>query len=299
MKAALRMIRFALRILSLVSPRLAGKLALLLFSMPTRHPGVRPGERDLVDAAHRETIAVLGHRVATYRWGDGTRPVLLLHGWESRGSRYAPFVSELLARGYSPITFDAPGHGETTGRYAHILEYRAIATELQDRYGAFEAVIAHSLGALYVFHALRTGVTTKRLVTISGPAEFSYPAEMFSDQLRLSPRVRADLRRRMERFFTPEPNIWERFSPAYEPSTLQIPMLIIHDENDPVIAYAQGKMLAAAYGPPRARLVTTRGLGHHRILSAPAVVRQVIDFVVDTPAVDTPVESPTQAPPGG
>jgi hypothetical protein len=31
-----------------------------------------------------------GKRAVTYTWGDGDRPVLLVHGWESRASRSAP-----------------------------------------------------------------------------------------------------------------------------------------------------------------------------------------------------------------
>lgn len=281
MTAALNTIKITMRTMSRVSPRLAGRCAIALFSTPMRQARVRPEEREVLDAAQTETIDVMGHRVATYRWGDGSRPVLLLHGWESRASRYAPFVSELLAKGFSPITFDAPGHGETTGRFAHILEYRAIASQLQDRYGVFEAVVAHSLGALYVFHALRTGVATRRLVAISGPCDYGYPVERFNEQFQLSSRARDDFRGRIERFFQPEEDIWERFSPCYEPSSLPIPILLIHDRNDRVIAYEQGELLAAAYGT-RARLVTTQGLGHHRILFAPEVIRQVVDFVASS-----------------
>ncbi|MEV0901806.1 alpha/beta hydrolase [Actinoplanes sp. NPDC049802] len=278
MTAALTTIKFTMRTLSAVSPRLAGRFALTLFSTPMRKARVRPEEHEALGSAQRETIDVMGHRVATYRWGDGSRPVLLLHGWESRASRWAPFVPELLAKGFSPIAFDAPGHGETTGKFAHLLEYRAIATRLQERYGVFEAVVAHSLGALYVYHALRTGVATRRLAAISGPCHYGYPVETFSAEFRLSPRAEADFRGRIERFFHPERDIWERFSPGYQPGSLDFPILLVHDRKDRVIAYRQAELLAEAYGAG-ARLITTEGLGHHRIMVAPDVIRHVIEFV--------------------
>lgn len=61
----------------------------------------RPDERPVTDRAEVGEIAVGGERAVSYRWGTGGRPVLLVHGWESRGSRFAALVSELLELGLS------------------------------------------------------------------------------------------------------------------------------------------------------------------------------------------------------
>jgi len=43
--------------------------------------------------------------------------VLLVHGWGGRGAQLASFVEPLVARGFSVLTFDAPGHGASAARW--------------------------------------------------------------------------------------------------------------------------------------------------------------------------------------
>src|SRR6266516_1421498 len=100
-------IRVGLSTIGMFSPRLAGRLAFQLWRRPFARGHVRESERAIHAAARVETI----DGVVTYAWGDGRRPVLLVHGWRSRASRYAGFVARLLELGYSPVSYDAPGHG--------------------------------------------------------------------------------------------------------------------------------------------------------------------------------------------
>ena len=57
---------------------------------------------------------------------------------------------------------------------------------------------------------------------------------------------------------------------------MEIPCLVIHDTIDLFIPHEEGRDLVAAW--PGARLVTTRGLGHHRIMSDPDVVSAAVAF---------------------
>ena len=53
--------------------------------------------------------------------------------------------------------------------------------------------------------------------------------------------------------------------------------LFVHDRDDAEVAFGSGLALARAWKD--ARLVATRGLGHRRILRAPEVVQDAIDFI--------------------
>ena len=117
------------------------------------------------EAAQVEHLLHDGRRVVVYRWGDGLDPVLLVHGWESRGSRFAVLVEELLSRGLSPITFDAPGNGDSEGNRTTLLEYADIIEDLADRFGMFRAVVSHSLGTLATFDALPRAGAPQNVVT--------------------------------------------------------------------------------------------------------------------------------------
>ncbi|MBC3987496.1 alpha/beta hydrolase [Streptomyces sp. AC563] len=272
-----------LNVVSRVSGRLAGAGAFRLFHMPFARSKLRGVERELFGTATVEHLAVDSGRAVTYRWGDGTRPVLLVHGWQSRGSRLSEFVPGLLERGYSVITFDAPGHGDATGRSTTILDYRAIVTALHDRYGTFEGLVAHSLGVLGSFYALHHGVRAERIVTVSGVCDFDFLIEEFSSELRLRDQLTERLRDQVDRRLFPDvPSERTPFSVTHAVASVHAPLLVVHDEGDTRIDVSQGRRIAAAFGE-RAQLITTRDLGHRRILGDADVVRTVLDFVEHGP----------------
>jgi pimeloyl-ACP methyl ester carboxylesterase len=274
----LRLIGSTLNFIFRIAPSLGGRWTWALYCR-SRLSKVRENERATHQEAVVDSVTVNGNRIVTYRWGTGEHPVLLLHGWESRSSRYAGFVRALRERGMSAISFDAPGHGDSEGQ-ATILEYFAVIRRLYDQYGRFHAIIAHSFGVPCAFYAIRQGVHTGRLAAISGPCEFSYLPETFCQQLGLSPAMLQDLRRRNEEFFAPETEIWERFSASHKPEEIPVPILVIHDKNDDVVMVGQAHKIGEAYGD-QARVVITEGMGHRRILSDAAVIEVVTNFVAD------------------
>jgi pimeloyl-ACP methyl ester carboxylesterase len=269
----------ALNITSSVAPRLASRVALFLFGSVTPRGKLRDGELQVHDRAVVEELSVNGKRVKSYRWGDGTRPVLLVHGWRSRASRYAGFVSRLEASGFSPISFDAPGHGDSGGRATTILEYGKAIRLLQNRHGPFEAVIAHSFGALAAFLALRGELDTARLVAVAPVSEFRLLLDEFCRRLRLNYRLKKELRRRIEQDLYPDTTeIWQRFDATYRPDDIAVPILVIHDQDDAAAPIDQAHLLKAAYGD-QVRVITTTGLGHHKILTDPSVIDTALDFL--------------------
>ncbi|SDY98205.1 Pimeloyl-ACP methyl ester carboxylesterase [Micromonospora pattaloongensis] len=268
---------------SLASARLAGGLAFWLFRHPLRRAAVSAREQEVHARAERGTLVVDGRPVVTYRWGDGERPVLLLHGWESRASHFAALAAGLVERGCSPVSFDASGHGDSAGRRGStILEYRAIIERLSAEHGPFVAIVAHSFGVPCAFYAVRTGAArTERIVSLAGISEFAHLTDAFCAQLRLRPAIRDDLRRRTERYFAAEEHIWQRFSACHEPAQVGVPVLVVHDPADPEVPIAQAHRMRDAYG---ATFVNADGAGHRRILKDPAVVAAVLDFVAPAPA---------------
>ncbi|MBC3993747.1 alpha/beta hydrolase, partial [Streptomyces sp. AC563] len=51
-----------------------------LFRRPQGRSRPRPGERAAMEGARWGRLTVGDTAVVTYRWGDGARPVLLVHG---------------------------------------------------------------------------------------------------------------------------------------------------------------------------------------------------------------------------
>ncbi|MBT3017493.1 MAG: alpha/beta hydrolase [Candidatus Thiodiazotropha endolucinida] len=228
--------------------------------------------------AHRSKLNINDKQVEVYSWGNGARPVLILHGWSSRAAKFTNMINALIEAGYSPIGFDAPAHGESSGSSTTILEYEEICRCLAHEYGAFKAMIGHSFGVLGLFKALKSAVPAEKVVAISGVCDFSYLEEAFSKELRLSESVRDNLRCRIERLFFPVDDIWQNFSVSYGAEKLNLPILLVHDEADDVVDPSQAEKIIEAYDG-NVEMYKTRGLGHSRTISDKEVIGKVVDFI--------------------
>ncbi|HEY3558746.1 MAG TPA: alpha/beta hydrolase [Kribbella sp.] len=293
-----QLVSVGLQTIGTLSPRLGGRLAFNLWRRPLARGQVRVDEQIVHNAATVDVLnlddegAVTGARIGagvrTYAWGDGARPVLLVHGWRSRASRYAGFVTRLLELGYSPVSYDAPAHGDSGGEVTSILGHQRIIRALEERHGPFDGVIAHSLGVPFALYAVREGVAAKRMVMISGVADFGYLADAFCAGLGLGPKLNRELRRAIERgYFDGDDSIWSRFSV----STGKTELLVVHNDEDDVVDPRQAQLLLRNYGP-KAHFLPTTGLGHRRILSDPAVIAEATAFLQDPeqdPAQDSDV----------
>jgi hypothetical protein len=265
-----------LDVTSRLAPRIGGRLALELWRRPGAPAVVRREEQVVHAAARRVVVEVAGTRVATYAWGDAERPVLLVHGWGARASRFAGVVTALHRAGHGAVAYDAWGHGATPGPVRTIVDHQRVIAELERRHGPFGGVVAHSFGVPVALFAARSGLRVDRLVALSGMSEFGYVVDTFCARLGVGARVGRELRRAIERrYFAGDPGVWARFSARPLPGA---EVLVVHDAGDRVVDRAQADLLVEALGPGT-RLVETSGLGHGRILRDPEVLGQAVAFL--------------------
>lgn len=237
---------------------------------------VHPRDADVHARAVRGELEANGKRVTTYTWGDGSRVILLVHGWRSRASRFATLVRALEGPDRTIVAFDAPGNGDSPGRRTSVLDYAAAIHELHEVHGDFEAVVGHSFGVLSSFVAVAEGVGARCLAGISGMHDSASILQGFARQLELPRRVTDLLRGKVERrTFTVVDDPWARFVTRVE---APLPLLLVHDSTDRVVAPAEADHIHLGHPGPVERL-DTDGLGHMRILSDPGVVARVADFV--------------------
>jgi pimeloyl-ACP methyl ester carboxylesterase len=268
-----RVLRAYFIIASRLLPDVARRHAEQLFTLPPRYAGRQGQPAD----ARRETVAAGNHAVAVWEAGPASAPaVLLVHGWGGRGMQMGAFVAPLLAGGYRVIWFDQPGHGES-GRGAVALPDFVRAIEaIVATHGPVAAAIGHSLGAAAVGLALRNGVRLGRVVFVSPPSSISDHARNFARLLGITPRVREAMRRRLEHRFGVRFADIDRIE---ELAKVPVPALFVHDSDDAEVPIENTLRLSALM--PRASMIRTYGLGHHRILREPAVVAAAVDFIED------------------
>lgn len=275
-----RWFRALMRVLSSV-PIVGSMIVWQLFWRLGAAVPVRAGERDFHASARRVDL----DGVVGYEWGDGDKVVLLVHGWQSRASRFAVLGGALIERGYTVVSFDAPGNGESPGERTHVFEYADAIRALSSRYGTFEAVIAHSFGALAAFIAARGGVRTRRIVTVAGVHDFASIVRDFGRSVGLGAGGVLRLRRKTELWARARGiNPWRDVVSELDPTDSRTPVLVVHDSGDREVSLEQAMQIVEAHTGPVETLITD-GLGHNRVLSDHAVVERITRFV----------ESPTTA----
>jgi pimeloyl-ACP methyl ester carboxylesterase len=267
-------IRLAGQMFSRLAPETAGRLAIRAFCRP---PAPRVSQRiaALLASGTRGSVTVRGQAVATWSWGSGPR-VLLVHGWGGVGGQLATFVPALLEKGYAATVLDAPAHGSSAGRESSMLHSTDALLEVDRAHGPTHAIVAHSLGASAATLAMTQGLDVQAAVFVGPP---SHPAEWvdaFARYFGLTEAAVEYMRREVERQFG---FAWDAIDTVTLARQQHAPLLIVHDADDEEVPIAQGREVAAAW--PGARFVETHGLGHRRILSDPAVIRETAEFLSD------------------
>lgn len=261
------------RALSALAPETAARLAARWFLTPPRHR--RPeAEIALLERAHARPLFVGGRRIEMWKWGRGPA-VLLVHGWGGRGAQLGAFVEPLVARGFSVVTFDAPGHGLAESGTVTIPEMTAALRAVAATQRPLAGLIAHSVGGTVAIRALYEGLNARSVVLLAPAAELTGPATWFTRALGFSPRVGARMRERVEqRVGKP----WSAFDVTTLGPALGVPLLVVHDRGDVEVPWQDGRLVAHSWAGP-AQVLTTDGLGHRRILLDPGVVGAAAAFV--------------------
>lgn len=289
MSPALRLTAASLRVLARTAPPVAAEVATRYFFRVGPPAAVRPQERAAHEAARRTTIryrraASTGREpvdVVVYTWGEPGAPgVLLVHGWQSRASFFAPLVEDLVAAGLRVVAYDAPAHGDSGGRRRTIVDDVAIVRRLSDAEpAAWEGVVGHSAGALAAGVALADGVAARRFTSLAGLSSASALADGFFALTGLPRNLRPRFDAAALRHGFPDvPDLFERYDLTRHPVPGTVAALLLHDTDDRQLPYRHAELLLAAHADS-AELVTTTGLGHNRIVRDPAVRRRVLDHL--------------------
>ena len=267
-------LRVTFRMLSTVSTTAASNLAVRLFRTPRRYSTPEREREAIAGATPFEIRLGASTLLRAWSWGDGPL-VLLMHGWEGRGSQMASFAAPLVAAGLRVVTFDAPGHGRSTGRSSSLPHFTWALRGVADAVGRPHAIVAHSLGCAATTLAVRDGLRVDRLAFIAPPLDPRDYTRQFGEIFGLDDTIVTGLRERVEeRFLRP----WSDYSLAETAPRQSAPLLIVHDRDDVEVPYAGGARLSELW--PEARLLTTEGLGHRRVLRDPRVLEAVTAFLV-------------------
>ena len=263
------------KICAFISTKLVTSYAAKLFTTPIKHK-IPKREFEMDQKSTQKTVYVsdINQSVVTYHYGQSDRKILLVHGWSGRGTQLFKIADELLKNGYSTISFDAPAHGKSKGKTTIMSEFIASILEIDKQYGPFEIAIGHSLGGMSVLNAIKDGLKVNKAIVIGSGDIVQDILDDFISKLGLKQEISDRLRDLFEDKYQVK---MDNFSAYRAAQQVKIPVLVIHDNDDPEVSVKAGIHIHQQL--ENGILYLTDGLGHRKILGNQNVIKKILEFI--------------------
>lgn len=237
--------------------RFMARTALALFQTPRRSRHALPGA---------SFVEVNGQRLATWSYGRGPT-ILLVHGWNGHAGQLRALVQPLVDAGYRVVAFDQPGHGQSTGARAHVLDFAAAVEAIGKRERAV-AIVAHSLGATAAAIAVARGLSVRRLALLAPPAEVQFFVRGAARMMGVSRETAEDMLGLIEE------EVGDLAQMDVRTLKLQTDVFVMHDPEDREVPFEHGRGIAERHG----RLEAPIGAGHRGMLRDPQLIDHIVAF---------------------
>lgn len=270
-----QLIILSAKLCAFISTKLATTYAAKLFTTPIKHK-VPKRELDMDSKSIKKAINVpaIDKNIITYQYGTSERKILLVHGWSGRGTQLFKIADALLKTGYSTVSFDAPAHGKSQGKTTIMSEFIHSILEVEKQFGPFEIAIGHSLGGMSVLNAIKDGLKVEKAIIIGSGDIVQDILDEFTSKLGLKPQMSIKLRDHFEDKYDVKMDDFSAYKAAQK---VHIPVLVIHDNDDPEVLVKAG--IHIHKNLENGSLFLTDGLGHRKILGNQNVINKIISFI--------------------
>ena len=273
----MKLIRFGFNTLGRLFPKWAGQLAFRLFTTP-RYRARHKVSDSIMEKARIFEFLYGGQMLKGYEWGSGGKTILLVHGWESRGTALRNFVPLLLKKGYKVVAFDGPAHGNSSGSRTNLPHFAGAVNAAINHLGGVYGIITHSFGGsstIYSLSNLDRAISLEKLVLIGVPADIEQVFIRFLNQIAAPPGVQ----RQFEAIVTgmikaPIESI--DLSKVY-PKTRIGATLVVHDKKDKVVSFSEAENLLENW--ENTSLLVSEGYGHYQILKNKELAAEIVKFM--------------------
>lgn len=268
--------RAKLNLFAKLSKRKAAEKAFELFCTPyTSNKKKVPA---LFDQAEKLHLKFEDYQLVGYRWNHPQpKKALILHGFSSTIKKFDHFVMPLVKKGYEVIAFDAPAHGDSSGKTINGFQYRDTINAVYERFGPIQSFIAHSFGglALSLFMQDQVYQDHKKLVLIAPATETDSALSSFASTLKINDEVREEMRKII---FEKSGYTADKISIRSAAQKIQAEVLWIHDEDDDVTPWADAEKIQQD-NHANFQFMITKGLGHRRIYRDNNVKKAIMEFL--------------------
>ena len=268
--------RAKLNLFAKLSKRKAAEKAFELFCTPyTSNKKKVPA---LFEQAEKLHLKFEDYQLVGYRWNHPQpKKALILHGFSSTIKKFDHFVMPLVKKGYEVIAFDAPAHGDSSGKTINGFQYRDTINAVYERFGPIQSFIAHSFGglALSLFMQDQTYQDHKKMVLIAPATETDSALTSFASVLKIDDEVKEEMRKII---FEKSGYTADKISIRHLAEKIKAEVLWIHDEDDDVTPWLDAARIQSD-NHANFQFMITKGLGHRRIYRDNKVKKAIMEFL--------------------
>ena len=268
-------IRIILKLYWNISPAMAKRFVKNHFFKPADYQTTEK-EKQILGNGSKFQIHMHGKTIQGWKWGEGPG-ILFVHGWNGRGIQFYKFFKSLRQAGFAIITFDAPGHGESTGRTSSYFEWTDTVRAILNSSNGFNirGIIAHSLGGSAVINALSKEKISVPTVLIAPAIKLK---QILFNTFNLYGIPAIIYRKVIEEFEHRFRYTLKDDNPSNLIPEIDTDVLIVHDQQDETVPFMDSEEFAKIL--PRVMLHETDGLGHRKILTDYKIVELITEYVI-------------------
>ena len=272
-----RYIKNTSRVLSALNKNLAAAFALKLFESPIKYK-LPKREQKMFEVSHKSKIILPESKkeIFVYENKFGPKKILLVHGWNGRGTQLVSIAKAFKELNFTIISFDAPGHGNSAKTTANMKHFIEAIFELDKKYNGFDIIVGHSLGGMSIINALGRLLQTQKAVIIGSGNKTKDITEDFLQTIGMSKKLAPTLIALFEHKYQDK---MQNYDVDVHAKKLNIPVLIMHDLNDKDVPFTTSE--AIHKNIPNSELILTQGLGHRKILGDETVIEKIIQFATN------------------
>lgn len=267
---------FYFNTLAYVNPKLLAKKGFQLFCNPMSKT-LKKHQLKFLETGKSDVITFEELKIQTYKWGNGSKKVLMVHGWASHTFRWKSYIENLVENDFTVYAFDAPAHGLSSGKILHVELYKEIIDLMIQSNKEIENIISHSIGGFATTYWLykNKDQKIKKSVIMGAPGEAKDFFDFYENILGLTKKAKNIIINEFINTLKQEPSY---FSTSRFAKEIDTHCLIIHDKEDKDTDPKYSISLNENW--KNSQLILTEGLGHN--LKSKKLEDKVIEYIMNS-----------------
>lgn len=237
-----------------------GSIAFWLLCQVKRTP-LSPKGIAFLEKSIQEKITIDGYEATLYTFGSGEKSLIFLHGWTSNSQRWEAYIKRIDFNTYTCYLVDAPGHGQSSGKYLNLEIYRKFFVYLVNKIQKVDTVIGHSIGSLVIgyAHLVEPKLPIKKIVITGSPRGMEAIYDFFIKSMSINQKVIDNMDAFISNKITKIPARDIKMDAFFELTKKSI--LVIHDSEDRICPL--GPIKKATLSKNNVNTLFTTGFGHN------------------------------------